>query len=78
MTQEFRLKNIEKYIRNYLIENINENELMSKKHKNVFRILNYIEHLLVSVFTVAGCGSVSAFSSLVSVLGENKEHIKKT
>ena len=78
MTQEFRLKNIEKSIRNYLIENINENELMSKKHKNVFRILNYIEHLLVSVFTVAGCGSISAFSSLVSVLGENKEHIKKT
>ena len=78
MTQEFRLKNIEKYIRNYLIENINENELMSKKHKNVFRILNYIEHLLVSVFTVAGCGSISAFPSLVSVLGENKEHIKKT
>ena len=78
MTQEFRLKNIEKYIRNYLIENINENELMSKKHKNVFRILNYIEYLLVSVFTVAGCGSISAFSSLVSVLGENKEHIKKT
>ena len=77
MSQEFRLKNIEKYIY-YLIENINENELMSKKHKNVFRILNYIEHLLVSVFTVAGCGSISAFSSLVSVLGENKEHIKKT
>ena len=77
MTQEFRLKNIEKYIRNYLIENINENELMSKKHKNVFRILNYIEHLLISVFTVAGCGSISALSSLVSVLGENKEDIKK-
>ena len=77
MSQEFRLKNIEKYIY-YLIENINENELMSKKHKNVFRILNYIEHLLISVFTVAGCGSIPALSSLVSVLGENKEDIKKT
>ena len=59
------------------MENINENELMSKKHKNVFRILNFIEHLLISVFTVAGCGSISTLSSLVSVLGENKEDIKK-
>ena len=30
--QEFRLKNIDK-ARNYLIEEINRNELMSKKHK---------------------------------------------
>ena len=36
---EFRLKNIDG-TRNYLIEEINRNELMSKKHKNVFSTPN--------------------------------------
>ena len=34
MNQEFRLKEIDE-IRNYLIEEINENELMSKKDKKI-------------------------------------------
>ena len=34
ISQEFRLKNIDK-TRNYLIEEINRNELMSTKHKKV-------------------------------------------
>ena len=41
INQEFRLKKIEE-IRNYLLREINQNELMSKKHKNVCRFLNYI------------------------------------
>ena len=44
--QEFRLKNIDK-TRNYLIEEINRNELMRKKHKTVCTTLNYIEHFLI-------------------------------
>ena len=48
MNQEFRLKKIDE-IRNYLIEEINRNELMSKKHKKVCRVLNYIEHLLIVI-----------------------------
>ena len=39
--QEFRLEKIDE-IRNYLIEEINRNELMSKKYKKVCRVLNYI------------------------------------
>ena len=35
--REFRLKNIFE-TRNYLIEEINRNELMSKKHKKVCKI----------------------------------------
>ena len=46
MSQEFTLKNIEK-TRNFLIEEISQNELMSKNQKKVYRILNYIEHLLI-------------------------------
>ena len=40
---------------------------MSKKHKNVYRVLNYIEHLLILVSTVAGCVSISTFTSLVGI-----------
>ena len=37
INQEFRVKKIDK-IRNYLIEEISQNELMSKKHKKVCRV----------------------------------------
>ena len=37
ISQEFRLKNT-KETRNYVIEEINQNELMSKKHKNFVRV----------------------------------------
>ena len=40
---------------------------MSKKHKNVYRVLNYIEHLLILISTVAGCVSISTFTSLVGI-----------
>ena len=38
--------------KNYFIEEIKQNKLMSKKHKKVCNILNYIEHLLILDFTV--------------------------
>ena len=50
---------------NYLNEEINQNELMSKKDRKVITILNDIEHLLILVSTVTGCVSISAFASLV-------------
>ena len=50
---------------NYLNEEINQNELMSKKDRKVFTILNDIEYLLILVSTVTGCVSISAFASLV-------------
>ena len=48
MNQEFRMQKIDK-IRNYSIEETNRNELMSKKHKNVCRFLNYIDHRLIAI-----------------------------
>ena len=51
ISQEFRSKNIDE-IRNYLIEKINKNELMSKNYKKVYRVLNYTEHLLILVYIV--------------------------
>ena len=51
MIQEFRLEKIDE-IRNNLIEEINRNELMSKKHIKVSRILNYINHSLIVISTM--------------------------
>ena len=67
MSQKFRLKNINK-ARKYFLEEIKQNELISKKQKNVCRTLNYIEHVLILASTVTGCISISAFVSLISVL----------
>ena len=66
ISQEFRLKNIDE-TRHYLIEEINQNELMSKKHKKVYRVLNYIDHLPILISTITGCVSISAFVSLVGI-----------
>ena len=63
ISQEFRLKNIDE-TRNYLIEEIDRNELISKKHNT---ILNYIEHFLTLGYTITGYVSISAFSSLVGI-----------
>ena len=66
INQEFRLKKMDK-IRNYLTEEINQNELMSKKHEKVCRVSNYIGHSLILIYTVTGCVSISAFTSLVGI-----------
>ena len=54
-------------MRNYLIEEINQNELISKKHKMVCTTLNYIEHFLVVASTITGYVSISAFASLIGI-----------
>ena len=40
---------------------------MIKKYQKVFRVLNYIEDLLILIYTVSGCVSISAFASLVAI-----------
>ena len=66
ISQEFRLKNTDE-TRNFLIEEINRNELISKKHKKVCTTLNYVEQFLILGSTISGCVSISAFGSLVSI-----------
>ena len=63
ITQEFKLKTIDE-TRNYIIEEINRNELMSKKDKNVCITLNYIKHFLILASAIPGCVSISLFGSL--------------
>ena len=66
ISQEFRLENITE-TRNYLIEEINRNQLVSKKHKMVCTTLNYIEHFLILGSTVTGSVSISVYASLVGI-----------
>ena len=46
ISQEFRLKNIDE-TRNFFLEEIKQNELMSKKQKKLHTTRNYIEHFLI-------------------------------
>ena len=41
---------------------------MRKKHKKVFKVLNYIEHSLAIISAITGRASISAFASLVGIL----------
>ena len=61
MSQEFTLKNIEE-TRNYFLEEIEQNELMSRKYKKVCETLSFIENFLI---LASGCVSVSAFASFI-------------
>ena len=45
---------------------VNQNELMRKKHKKVSRVLNCVEHVHILISTVTGYVSISTFAYLVS------------
>ena len=51
ISKEFRLKNIDE-TRYYVIDEMNQNELMSKMHKKVCTTLSYIEHFLILASTI--------------------------
>ena len=63
---EFRLKSTDQ-TRNSSLEEINQNESMSKKHKKGCTTLNYIEHFLILTSTTTRCISISPFSSLIVI-----------
>ena len=65
ISQEFILKDVDETKK--LIEEINQNELMSKEHKKVYRVLNYIEQLFILISTVNGYVFIFAFASLVNI-----------
>ena len=48
LSQEFRLKNIEK-TRNYFVQEKEQNKLMSRKHKKIITTLIFFEHFLILV-----------------------------
>ena len=64
MSLESRFENIDEP-RNYFIEEIDQNEWISKWHKKVCATRNYIEILACAVML---CLSISTFASLLGVL----------
>ena len=66
ISHEFRLKSIDES-RNYFLEEIEQNELMSRKHKKVCTTLNYIKHFLILTSTITVCVSIFAFASLLGM-----------
>ena len=64
---EFRLRKTDE-TKNYLLDEIKHNDLVSGKYKKTCKYLNYVEHLLILLSTVSGCISISAFASLVAIL----------
>ena len=66
MSEEFRLEKINE-TKNYFLEEIEQSELMSKKHKKVCTTLNEIEHILILASKIAGCISIYVFGSLFGI-----------
>ena len=52
---------------NYVVEETNQNKLMSKKCKTVCMTLKYIELFLILASTTIGCLSTSYFAFLVDI-----------
>ena len=49
------------------MEEIKQNDLMSKEHKKVCTALNYIEQSLILVSAITGCISISPFTLFVGI-----------
>ena len=63
---EFRLRKIDE-TRNYLLDEIKHNDLMSEMYKKICKYLNYVENFPILSSAITGCVSISAFTSLVRV-----------
>ena len=63
---EFRLRKIDE-TRNYLLDEIKHDDLISEKYKKTCKYLNYVENLLILSSTITACVSISEFASLVCV-----------
>ena len=72
-SQEFRLKSINE-TGNSFLEEIKQNELLSRKHKKVCTTLKYIEHALILASKITGCILISAFTSLLGITKKKKNY----
>ena len=61
---EFNLNKIGE-TKNYLLEEIKHNNLMSEKYNKTCEYLNYVELLLILASTTTSCISISAIASLI-------------
>ena len=62
------LKKYESKLRNYFLEEREQNEFMSSNHKKVCAILNYIEHFPILNSAITGFISISMYSKYYSIV----------
>ena len=63
---QFRFKSIDE-TRNFILDDIKHNDLLSEKYRKTCKYLSYVEYLLILVSTDTDCVSISAFASLAFV-----------
>ena len=63
---DFRLKKLDE-TRNYLLDEIKHNDLMSKKYQNTCKYLHCVEHLLILAATIFCCILISVFALLLAI-----------
>ena len=66
ISQELRLKNIDE-TRSYFLEEIKQNEVISRKYKKVSTTLSYIEHFLILASAVTGSISISVLFLMLGI-----------
>ena len=66
LSQECRLKKIDE-TKTYFTVEINQNDLLSKKHNEICTNWNYIKHLLILGSVVTKWVSVFTFTSLIGI-----------
>ena len=67
ISQEFSLREIDEKKRFFWKKKKNKAKWIYKKHKKVFKILNYTEHSLILASVFPRCVSISALASLVGI-----------
>ena len=60
VSEIIKLKNVDE-TRNYFLEELKQNELISRKHKNAFTSLNHIENFLILASKITACTSCLCF-----------------
>ena len=66
ISQYLRLKNVHE-TKNYFLEEIEQNEFTSRKHKKFCATLKYIENFLILTYTITGWLSSSVFASMSGI-----------
>ena len=73
---EFRMKNIDE-TKNFLLDGIKHNDLMSEKHKKACQYLNYVEHLIILASIITDCVSLQESKNISQLSRKRRRSLIK-
>ena len=76
MSQKYRFKNIHE-TRNYFLEEIKQNKLMSRKHIKICAALNHIEHFFILASAITACAIELKICAIATIVKKYKSIMKK-